>query len=195
LAIALVGPSGSGKSSTAAAFARLGYPVLTDDKVAIMQMNDCFQVEPAYPSVRLWSDSVSSLFGSEDALPRIAPNWDKRFLDLNSPGFQFQSDPLPLAAIYFLGERSSSPGVPHVEAISPRTGLMTVVSDLHVSNLLNRHQRTLEFALLGRLSESVPLRRVTPSSDFARISDLCNAIVADFKRLVPFPSIEAVAVS
>jgi hypothetical protein len=182
-AIALAGPSGSGKSSTAAAFARLGYPVLTDDKAALLHADNYYQVQPAYPSIRLWAESVSSQFGSEDALPRITPNWDKRFLDLNSPGFRFQSDPLPLAAIYFLGERTDAPDAPRVEPMSPRTGLLALVSDLHASNMLNRRGRAMEFELLGRLAESVPLRHVTPSADFDRIAELCKLIVADFERL------------
>lgn len=182
--IALVGPSGSGKSSTAAAFACLGYPVLTDDKVALTESDDHYLVQPAYPSIRLWAESVTSQFGSEDALPRITPNWDKRVLDLNRPGFHFQSEPLPLAAIYFLGERSSEPGAPHIEPITPRAGLMTLVSDMHASNLLNRERRALEFESLGRLVERVPLRHVRPSSEFGLIEQLCRVIVADFEQVV-----------
>ena len=182
-AIALVGPSGSGKSSTAAAFARLGFPVLSDDKVALVELHDSFQVQPAYPSVRLWGESVSSQFGSEDALPRITPNWDKRYLDLNGPGFQFQSKALPLAAIYFLGQRSGAPDLPRIEETSPREGLMALVSDMHASQLLNKPRRVEEFDFLARLVRQLPLRRVTPSDDFGKISQLCDSIVADFQKL------------
>ena len=81
-AVAIVGPSGAGKSSTAAAFARLGYPVLSDDIVALTGDGQRFHVQPAYPRVRLWPSAVTSLFGSRDALPRIVPDWEKRYLPL-----------------------------------------------------------------------------------------------------------------
>lgn len=183
-AVALVGTSGAGKSSTAAAFARLGYPVLTDDVLALADYGDSFAVQPAYPRVRLWTETVASMFGTADALPLIAPNWDKRFLDLSEPNCQFQREPLPLAAIYFLGDRSDAPDAPRVTEVSARTGLMTLVSDTYITYLLDLARRAREFELLGRLVANVPLRQVTPHADIRRISDLCRLVIDDFRSIV-----------
>src|SRR5690348_16585408 len=79
-AVALVGLPGAGKSTTAAAFACAGFSVLSDDVVALADEGPQFYVHPGYPRVNLWPDSVQELFGSEDALPRITPTWDKRYL-------------------------------------------------------------------------------------------------------------------
>lgn len=182
-AVALVGPSGSGKSTTAAAFAQLGCPVLTDDVLALVDEGVFFKVQPAYPRVRLWPNSVESLLGSVDALPRITPGWDKRFLDLNGPRYRFQHAPLPLAAIYFLSDRSADPLVPRIGAVGALQGLMALVANTYVTNLLDKPMRAKEFELLGRLVESVPLRRVTPSADFGRISELCDLITDDCLEL------------
>lgn len=182
-AVALVGPSGAGKSSTAAAFAKLGYPVMSDDVVPLTDFGDRFDVRSAYPRVRLWPESVASLFGSVEALRRITPTWDKRFLDLNAPGYRFQQAPLSLAAIYLLGARSGAVEVPVVEAVRPGEGLIKLVAEAYGTKLLNMGQRAEEFAMLGRLVENVPVRRVTPGPDFNRITDLCNAIVDDFQQL------------
>ena len=181
-AVALVGPAGAGKSSAAAAFAQLGFPVLADDVVALSDQGHRFSVQPAYPRVRLWPASVTALFGSAEALPRITPNWDKCFLDLNAPGFQFQHEPLPLSAIYILGERRGDLGVPMVEILSSREGMMALVSDTHASLVLDRAKRAQEFEMLGRLVKNVPLRRVTACADFARIAELCAAIIGDLKQ-------------
>src|SRR5438552_8237280 len=78
-AITLVGPPGAGKSTAAAAFARAGFPVLSDDVVALVDHGTEFLVPPGYPRVNLWLDSVRRLFGSENALPCIAPTWDTRY--------------------------------------------------------------------------------------------------------------------
>ena len=182
-AVALVGPSGSGKSTTAAAFARLGCPVLTDDVLALEDQGTGFKVQPAYPRVRLWPNSVDALFGSVDALPLITPNWDKRFLDLNGPAYRFQHEPLPLAGIYILDVRNADPLVPRVEAVSLREGLMSLVANTYATNLLDKPMRAKEFQVLGRLVESVPMRRVTPSADFGRISKLCDLIADDCLQL------------
>jgi len=72
-AIAIAGFAEAGKSTTAATFAKLGYPVLADDVVTLQEFEGNFLVQPAYPSIRLWPDSVEALYGSLDALPRITP--------------------------------------------------------------------------------------------------------------------------
>src|SRR5205085_1986600 len=105
-AVALLGPAGAGKSTTAAAFARRGYPLLSDDVVPIWVRDGLFVVPPAYPCLRLWPASVAALYGAADALPPLTPTWDKRCLDLTQGGCRFQQHPLPLAAIYVLGERT-----------------------------------------------------------------------------------------
>jgi len=182
-AIAVVGPSGRGKSSTAAGFARCGYAVLTDDLIALRETASEFCVEPAFPRVHLWPQSVRALFGSSDALPRISPNWDKRRLDLDEQGLRFQRTPLQLAAVYFLDERTAPNGVPVIEAVNPTDALMALVSDSHATEFVGRPQRAAEFDALARLLDRVPARRVMPCADLARIPELCEAIVHDFRRI------------
>ena len=188
-AVALVGPSGSGKSTTAAAFARSGFAILTDDVLAFKDEGTRFNVQPAYPRVRLWPRSVEALFGSVDALPLITPGWNKRFLDLSGRHCGFQHEPLPLAAVYFLAERSAGPEVPRIVEIGARDGLMSLVANTYTSYLLDKQLRAAEFDLLGRLVQSTPLRRVTPSTDFGRITELCELITEDCLQLDPCTTI------
>jgi len=182
-AIALVGPAGSGKSTLAAAFARLGYAVLTDDVLALADQEDGFMVQPAYPRVRLWPESVNGLFGSEDALPRITPNWDKRFLDLNTPPFRFQREPLPLGAIYFLDNEGDSLAPARIEAMAAQEGMMALVANTYANYLLDKPMRAKEFEVLGRLVENVPLRRVISEANFECLPDLCRLITADSRQV------------
>ena len=182
-AIALLGPRSAGKSTTAAAFARMGYPVLTDDVVALDDRGDSFLVQPGYPRLRLWPDSVNALFGAGDALPLLTPNWDKRYLDLMSRDYKFQQRPLPLAAVYILGERSDNPAAPFVEAVSANTGTMALVANTYATYLKDKSMRAQEFDLLSRISAHVPLRRVTPHADAAHLTRLCETIIDDFQRV------------
>lgn len=179
-AIALLGPRSAGKSTTAAAFAGLGYSVLTDDVVAIDDRGDSFLIQPGYPRLRLWGDSVNALFGAIDALPLLTPNWDKRYLDLMSRDYEFQQKPLPLAAVYILGERSDDPAAPFVEAVTANAGMMALVANSYATNLKDKTMRAQEFDLLSRISARVPLRRVTPNADAAHLSRLCEVIIDDF---------------
>ena len=176
-AIALLGPAGSGKSTTAAAFAELGYSVLAEDVVTLDDQGDHFLVRPGYPCIRLWPASVKALYGSETHLPRLTPNWDKCYLDLSD---NFQREPLRLAAIYHLGERRHETSAPFVQALDRSEGLMSLVANTYATKLMDKQMRAREFELLTRVVKNVPLRRVTPHADPSRISDLCARIVEDF---------------
>ncbi len=180
--VAFVGPAGAGKSTTAAAFARQGYAVISDDIVALEEREDLFQVMPAYPHLCLWPDSVQMLYGSPEALPRIVQDWDKRRLAAGDQGTRFEGRPLPLAAIYILGESGPHPA-PRVEGIRPQAAFLSLVAGTYANNILDREMRRREFAFLGRLIARVPVRRVRPSDDPARLEELCRIIHQDFARI------------
>jgi hypothetical protein len=183
-AIAVLGPAGSGKSTTAAAFARRGYGVLSDDVVALKPRNDSFWVQPGYPNVLLWPESVRALYGSEDALPRITPDWEKCYLDLLESGFEFIREPLPLAAIYVLCKRSTDTHTQLIQPVSGKAALMELISNTYVSYLTDRSMRSRDFELLGWVAAHVPIRRVTPHSDPAQLSRMCDRIREDAETLI-----------
>lgn len=185
--LAFVGDTGAGKSTTAAAFARAGYGVLSDDVVALVDKENHFLVQPAYPRIRLWSDSAIALYGKFDILPRIVPTsqtWDKRYLDLNQAGYQFPQQALPLTAIYLLDGRSDQKQAPHIETISVSAGLVSLVGNTYGNYLLDQGMRKREFELLGRLIKSVSMRQVIPHCDTAKLPQLVDAVLADFAAMV-----------
>ena len=184
-AVAFLGQAGAGKSTTAAAFAQLGYPVLSDDVVALVDKGDSFLVQPAYPRIRLWSTSVAALYGSPDALPRIVPThptWDKRYLDLNQDGYKFQQQPLPLSAIYLLGERSIDLSAPVFTSVPTQAGLMSLVMNTYTNYLLDKAMRAQEFEVLSRLVKHISLRQVNPQEDKSQLLQLVERILTDFRN-------------
>ena len=180
--VAFVGPAEAGKSTTAAAFARQGHAVLSDDIVALQEHQGSFQVMPGYPHLCLWPESVEMLYDSAEALPRLIPDWDKRRLSLGEQGTFFESRCLPLAAIYVLSERGQAPA-PYVEAIRPRSALLALVTDTYANKILDKEMRAREFAVLGRLVTAVPVRRVYPHEDPTRLEELCKVIREDLHSL------------
>lgn len=187
-AIALLGVPGAGKSTTAAAFAQLGFPVLADDVAALADQGNRFLVQPGYPRVNLWPDSVRALFGSRDALPRITPTWDKRYLALDQGAHRYQSEQLPLGAIYFLDGREPGSATPAVEELTAREAFVTLVANTYVNYLVTPDMRSHEFDVLGRLVAGVPVRRVCRAGDHSKIYDLCKVISMDAARLTRQPA-------
>jgi len=180
--VAFVGAEGAGKSTTAAAFARQGCGVISDDIVALVEREGAFHVKPAYPHLCLWPESVEMLFGSSEELPRFSTGWEKRRLALGEQGTRFENRSLPLGAIYLLGDRRPD-HAPFVEGVLPKAALLSLVADTFANKILDREMRAREFAVLGRVVTAVPIRRLHPHSDPSRLAELCAAIREDFASL------------
>jgi hypothetical protein len=133
--------------------------------------------------VNLWPDSVLSLFGSQDALPRITPTWDKRYLPLGNNGYRFASKPLPLGAIYILERHNATLTAPIVEEASGEEAFMALVTNTYVNYLLNQDMRSNEFEVLSRVVSQIPLRRVHFSVEPSAVFELCEAVAADAQRV------------
>ena len=183
-AIALVGSPGAGKSTIAAAFAQRGFSVISDDVVALAEGGKNFRVQPGYPRLNLWSDSVRALFGSDEALPRITPTWDKRYLELGDNGFGFAANPLPLGAIYVLGTREGDLTTPVIDDIAGSNALQELVTNTYVNYLLDREMRSREFDVLTRLVVRMPIRRVRAPADYSAVLGLLEAIANDARRVL-----------
>ena len=181
-AVAFVGSEGAGKSTTAAALARRGHAVLSDDVVALAERNGSFFVHPAYPYLCLWPEAVESLYGSAEALPQFSANYEKRCLSLGKQELQFAQQALPLAAIYILGDRRGDPA-PLVEELPPQRAFLALVANTFATNTLDSEMRAKEFEILARVAPSVPIRLLCAHHDAGRLSDLCDLLSTEAQKL------------
>lgn len=186
-AIAIIGIKGAGKSTTAAALTKRGCPILADDVAVLADYQETFLVQPGYPRLRLWKPAVNALYGSEAGLPRVFNQIDKHFVELNQNGasaWRFHPEPLPLAAIYILGNRQPELAAPTIEPISPRTGLMHLMTHRYPQFLkLDRDRQAREFALLSRLAATVLIRQVHRPDNLEKLPQLCESILHDVQLL------------
>ena len=180
--VIFVGSEGAGKSTMAAAFARRGYGVLSDDIVALTEGENGFLITPAYPHLCLWPESVAMLYGSPEAIPQFSSGWEKRRLVLGDHGTRFEEHALPLGAIYLLGERCAD-AAPHVEVVQAQEAFLSLVADAFANKILDRELRAREFEVLGRLISSIPIRRVRASKTPGRLDELCDVVRTDFASL------------
>ncbi|ELS02187.1 hypothetical protein Xen7305DRAFT_00019000 [Xenococcus sp. PCC 7305] len=98
--IVFAGVPGAGKSTTATAFAKAGYKVLSDDMVAIsLAETGKPMVYPAFPQLKIWPSAARGLGYDLPSLPRLFSGSRKRIIrDQND----FPLKPLPLSHIFFL---------------------------------------------------------------------------------------------
>jgi len=186
-AVCFCGDAGSGKSTTAAALALRGLPVLAEDIVALEESGGEFRAVSGYPRVCLWPESVSMLLGSDDALPQLTPVWEKRYLELDGGLAKFSAKTLPLGVLYLFAPRSSDVDVPRIEKLSSREALLELVQNTYMNWVLNREQRANEFDALCRLVQQVPVRRIVPHAKPEKIAGLCDLILRDAAAVLSSP--------
>jgi hypothetical protein len=182
-AIAFVGSEGAGKSTTAALMARKGCAVISDDVVALEERDGAYFVNPAYPYLCLWPDSVALVYGPDKELPSFSRSWEKRLLSLARNDLRFEAQALPLGAIFVLGERGSTADAPFLEQLTLREALLALVANSYATNLLDKEMRAREFEFLGRMLGSVPIRRLLPREDPARSNELCEVIFRCYEAI------------
>ncbi|HEX5871689.1 MAG TPA: hypothetical protein VFY65_14780 [Longimicrobium sp.] len=178
-AVALVGPAGVGKSSTAAALAARGHALVADDVLALRAGADGIVAQPAYPHLRLWPDMVPHLYGPGAELPPLTPNWDKRGARLDEA---FHPHPLPLGAVYVLSGREPGPDAPRLEPMAAMDAVLALVANGYVGWFPDRAAQARELDVLGRVARAVPVAWAVPHADPARLGELCGMIEADAGR-------------
>jgi hypothetical protein len=188
-AVVFVGPAGAGKSTLALALARRGHPMLSEDVVALSDREGSIWAEPGFPQVRLWPDSARAL--GEDSLPRLVPNWDKRYLTLQGSA-SFRSTPAPIRAAYVIAARVEG-GRAMLETATARAAFVELLANTRCGGVSDPRPRALELTLLANLARTVPIRRLTPCSDFTRLAELSNVIESDVQALGTAPDAVATA--
>jgi hypothetical protein len=162
-AVAFVGGGGAGKSTIVAALARAGHKILSDDIAVLEEASGTFRIKSSYPHIRLWPDSVSILFGTREALPKLVPScdwWDKRFLDLQRDGFYFHDEALPVQCTYILEPRSRNVQIARADIIPSIEAFPLLVANTYVNYALSSNMRQREFQALGRFVEQIIIKRL-----------------------------------
>lgn len=177
-AIALMGPAGAGKSTTAAALALRGWPVCCEDVCALAGSARGTRVLPGYPRICLWPDSVKLLFSRDDSLPLIVKGWEKRYLALDGSLGKFTDDATPLGAIYFLAPRSDDSSRAVIRPLSQKETTLLMVQNTYMNWLLDKSQRAAEFDVVVKLVSEVPCFEVVPSAGQTGLSETAVMIEA-----------------
>lgn len=162
-AVVVAGESEWGKSTTAAAFAKEGFPVLSDDVCAIERGAGGLIAHPGSPRIRLWPDGASMVYGEDHALPRITPTWEKLYVDLEAPG-RFEPRPCRVREVWVIGAETEG------ECLTGSRALTTLLSCVYMAAHGSAAMRRSDLEVAAEVCESVPVRVLPGALDpFARV--------------------------
>lgn len=176
-ALLVSGNSGLGKSTLAATLhRRYGFPLISDDMCALdFQNRETPVLWPAFPRLKMWSDSARSLRISTTGAERTRGEFDKFHIPVSAR--DFHADPVPLAALILLN-RTLLPTEPQVSRLGGFAALQRrdMVHRWILGDALGHGP--LIFRGLASMVRAVPVFELTRSDDLDAVPDLAARIVA-----------------
>jgi len=177
-AIALMGPSGVGKSSLAWALIEQGCGLVSDDMVGITHGAEGPMAHPGRTCLRMWPDSVRRLGVGEGLAAVLFPTTTELAkIGVRDPG-RGDRPPLPLHAVYRLSPRRADLRRAVIEDLPPGERLAELAANLHGMIAPGRTQRQSELALLAKVAAHTPIRSLTLPDDLG----LLAATAQDLKQ-------------
>jgi hypothetical protein len=174
-AIAFLGLSRGGKTTLAGAFAKAGYPFMTEDVIELVPSGDAYLLQPKHSRLRLFVDSASWLLGREFA---DAEDDDKHSLAADD-ALPFSDAPVPLAHIYVLGRDHDAP-----LAITPFEGpaaLAQLLPHSFVLDVEDKPRLRSHFGRIGELSESIGCSALDYPRRYEELPSVIAAILAEIR--------------
>ncbi|NND57338.1 MAG: hypothetical protein HKN57_08795, partial [Xanthomonadales bacterium] len=171
--IAFSGPSGRGKSTLALALSQAGHEVITDDCLLLEQGDGHIRAIPAYPSMRLWPDSLAALAGGEPPegaqVSDMAHYTHKKQLKFAQRAKVDRGGEDRLSAFYLLAapDECDKGGAISVKPVSGSTAIMAMIEALFALDVRDRAVIESNFRLAGAMAGAVPLFSLAYPRDFS----------------------------
>lgn len=175
-AVAFLGKSGQGKSTTVAAWHAAGYPVLSDDVVAVDP--DTGLVTPSFPKIKLDPESVPEV----DADLTPAERNDAISRQYYATSREYRDDPVPLGNVYLLADGPEL----RIEELPPaKQAYLLMRESASAYHAGDDEAVESHFDDCVRLSSTVPVKRLERPRTFDALPELVSAVEADLGEASP----------
>jgi hypothetical protein len=175
-AIAFLGYSRSGKTTLAGAFAKAGYPFLTEDVIELVPSGEAYLLQPKPARLRLFIDSAVWLLGHECA---EADDDDKHSLAAGD-ALPFSPVAAPLTRIYVLGREHQAPL--RIAPLHGPAALAQLLPHAFVLDVEDKPRLRAHFGRLGELSERIACRALDYPRRYEELPSVIAAILEDIER-------------
>jgi hypothetical protein len=168
VAVAFLGKSGAGKSSTAAALHARGYNIIADDVAAVNLGTSPANVFPGFPQIKLSPEAAVSLGYDIESLHLLHPREEKRGLSITQG---FPQAPLPLRRIYVLAEDAAL----NIEPLRPQEAVIELVRHSRPTTLFHTGG-VPHFLQCANLAKELTIYRLKRPRCLSLLPDLAQLI-------------------
>lgn len=173
--ILCVGPSGVGKSTTAAGLMHRGFRIISDDVCAV---NGQGHIIPGIPHIKLWQEAADSLEVQTAGLSRIRPELEKYRVPM---GDAFCAEPIPVQKIYVLSPHNSDDFT--VETLKGRDKFLALRANTYRRMFVDgMGLKGAHFQQLTTLSQQITVKRIRRPKTGFRLDELLDLLIADARH-------------
>ena len=174
-AIAFLGHRGNGKSTTAINLYKNGYPLVTDDILAVKFSEEGLPVVyPGYPHVRLGKDSYEHVKDDTGILTPLKTIVGKIFCDAS---YGFSTKPVILEKIYVI-EKADEMGI---SVLKSQENLIDLIRHSVANRIFQKSAQKENLRACAQLVNNVNIHRLEIAHSFNNIPELIRIIENDNK--------------
>jgi len=176
-AVTFIGYRGLGKSTTAINLYKKGYPLVTDDILAIKFDNDDLPVVyPGYPHARLSEDSYFHIKDDTNILTPIRTIVGKVFCDASRG---FLQDPIKLEGIYVLEKSDQT----KISIFRSQENLIDLIRHSIANRIfVDNTDQAKNLTQCAKLINNTQIRRLEFSHSFKNLPDLVSLVEEDLSH-------------
>jgi hypothetical protein len=175
-AIAFLGDGGYGKSTLGAACLARGYPILSDDLLAMEPSGAGYRMHPGVPRIKVFPAVSCELFGLVRGTP-LNGGTSKRIVPLEEGQVYRRS--APLATLYVL----SPPGLRvrrvNIETLPRSQAVLEIIRNSFNTIVQDRARLARQFRFASRLVARIPVKRLSYPRSLDRLPAVCDAVLDD----------------
>jgi hypothetical protein len=170
-AVIFIGSSGNGKSTLTFALNSKGYPLVTDDILAVKFDDNDYKAFPSFPRIKLWQDITKHFVDDPDSLYVIHSESQKFSYSTE----RFFSKPLPLRKIYILekGEKNE------IINLAPKEALIKLIRDSYNFKMFNDSEKSSNLFQCANLIKNVAVNVLKSNQSINEMNSLLELIEKD----------------
>jgi hypothetical protein len=173
-AVVFLGPTGAGKSTTAAAFYRQGYPLLDDDIVVVRFDEQGPVVAPGVPQLKLTPEMENRIdidsADAEDTRGVTGKTYYRTETETVDP------HGVPLSGCYLLRDGPAA----SVEPVTGHDAILELIANTYTGGLLDETDRAeMNFQQCANIVGDTSVNVLARPQSLAALPDLVEAVVAD----------------
>jgi hypothetical protein len=184
-AVAFLGNCGYGKSTLGAAFVARGFPILTDDVLALRSRNGRWIADAGPHRVKLFPSVARHVLTRSNG-DRLNPDTSKLVLPLRSG--EAASLSVPVKALYVLSDpkpRGAKTSRVRIAPLGGRAAFLALMQSAFNLIQTDRSRLANHFTIATRLAAEVPVRRLVYPRRLDSLDAVCNAVLYDARKITP----------